>query len=65
MKNEGKQLHIRLPDEIYKKLKVRCVHEDTSMQEYVAKLITESVGKYSAEWQPNEEKAAIKSKRRQ
>ena len=64
MKNEDKQLHVRLPEEVYKKLKVTCVHEDTSMQEYVAKLITESVGKYSAEWQLDQEKAARKSKRR-
>ena len=64
MTNEDKQLHIRLPEEVYKKLKVRCVHEDTSMQEYVAKLIIESVRKYSAEWQPDQEKAARKSKRR-
>lgn len=64
MKNEDKQLHIRLPEEVYKKLKVRCVHEDTSMQEYVAKLIAESLQEYSEEKQPNQEKAARKSKRR-
>ena len=64
MKNEDKQLHIRLPDVVYKKLKVRCVHEDTSMQEYVAKLIDSSLTEYSDEKQPEQEKAAKKSKRR-
>lgn len=56
MKNEGKQLHIRLTDVVYKKLKVRCVHEDTSMQEYVAKLIDDSLGEYSDEKKPDKEK---------
>jgi len=64
MKNEDKQLHVRLPEELYKTLKVRCVHEDTSMQEYVAKLIARSLGEYSDEKQPDQEKAARKSKRR-
>jgi len=64
MQNEDKQLHIRLPEEVYKKLKVRCVHEDTSMKDYVAKLIVESLGEYSAEGQPDRGKAARKSKRR-
>lgn len=64
MKNEDKQLHIRLPDEVYKKLKVRCVYEDTSMQEYVAKQIAESLAEYLNEKQPDQGKAARKSKRR-
>lgn len=64
MQNEDKQLHIRLPDEVYKKLKVRCVYEDTSMQEYVAKQIAESLAEYSNGKQPDQGKAARKSKRR-
>lgn len=64
MKNEGKQLHVRIPDEVYKKLKVRCVYEDTSMQDYVAKLIAESMGEYSVEGQPTEEGASRGSRRR-
>lgn len=64
MKNEGKQIHVRIPEEVYKKLKVRCVYEDTSMQDYVAKLIAESLGEYSVEWQPIEESASRKSKGR-
>ena len=64
MKNEDKQLHVRLPEEVYKKLKVRCVHEDTSIKDYVAKLIVESLGEYSGEGQPDRWKAAKESKRR-
>jgi hypothetical protein len=44
MENEERRLHVRLPAEVYKKLKTRCVYEDTSMQEYVAGLIAESMG---------------------
>jgi len=64
MDNEQKQLHIRLPDDTYKKLKVKCVHEDTSMQEYVATLIAESLVEYPPEKQSNEREKARKSKRR-
>ena len=64
MKDEEKQLHVRIPEDIYKKLKVRCVYEDTSMQDYLANLIAESLGEYSADEQPSKERASRKSKRR-
>jgi len=64
MKNEGKQLHIRIPEEVYKKLKVKCVYEDTSMQDYMASLIAESLGEYSTEEQPIKKSASKKPKRR-
>jgi hypothetical protein len=64
MQNEDKQLHIRLPEEIYKKLKVKCVYEDTSIQNYVANLVAESVGEYSVEEQPARKSASKKSKGR-
>jgi hypothetical protein len=64
MQNEDKQLHIRLPEEIYKKLKVKCVYEDTSIQNYVANLVAESVGEYSVEEQPARESVSKKSKGR-
>ncbi len=64
MKDEEKQLHVRIPDEIYKKLKVKCVYEDTSMREYVAKLIAESLGEYSVEEQPPKKRTSGESKRR-
>lgn len=40
----GKQIHIRLSDEIHRKLRVRCAYEGLSVQEYVARLLTERVG---------------------
>jgi DNA-binding NtrC family response regulator len=46
---KAKQLHVRIPEGAYKKLKVRCVSEDTSMQEYLAKLIAQSLGENPAE----------------
>ncbi len=63
MKNDERQLHMRLSEEVFKKLKVRCVYEDTSMQEYVTKLIAGSLEEYSNE-KPDQEKATRKSKRR-
>lgn len=45
---KAKQLHVRIPEEVYKKLKVRCVSEDTSIQEYLANLIAQSLGGYPA-----------------
>ena len=44
-----KQLHIRLPSEIYKKLKLKCVHEDISMQEYVAEIINLSLDNHTGQ----------------
>ena len=64
MKNEGKQLHVRIPEEVYKRLKVRCVYEDTSMQDYVAKLIVESLGESLVEEKPIKESTSRKSKGR-
>ena len=64
MKNKDKQLHIRVPDDTYKKLKVECVYKDISMQDYIAKLIAESLGEYSVEGQPTKESAPKKAKRR-
>ena len=49
----GKQLHVRIPDPLYRRLKVRCVYDDVSMQDYVTKLIAESLAEYrSAEEEP-------------
>ena len=46
---KAKQLHVRVPEAVYKKLKVKCVSEDTSIQEYLARLIAQSLGEYPAE----------------
>ena len=48
MGKKEKQLHIRIDEQLYKKLKVKCVYKDTSIQEYVTNLISEGLGEYSA-----------------
>jgi DNA-binding NtrC family response regulator len=48
MKLEQRQIHIRIPEELYRKLKVRCVYEDTSIQDHVLKIIAQSMGQQSA-----------------
>jgi len=45
MTEEGKQLHIRIPKELFTKLKVKCAYQGIPIQEYVVSLITESMGK--------------------
>jgi DNA-binding NtrC family response regulator len=35
-----KDIHIRIPQELYTKLKVKCAYGGTSMQDYIIKLIT-------------------------
>lgn len=49
MDDEEKQLHVRIPREVYRKLKVRCTYADTSMQDYIVRLIVESMGDGAAE----------------
>lgn len=44
-----KQLHIMLPLEFYRKLKVKCTYSDESIQDYVTRLIAESLGENSLE----------------
>ena len=60
MSKRGKQLHIRLDEDLYKRLKVNCVYKDTSIQEYVAGLISENLGEYSTNKLPNGNNAAGK-----
>lgn len=46
---ESKQLHIRLPGGVHKRLRVKCIHDDISMQDYVSQLITTSLDGFSKE----------------
>jgi DNA-binding NtrC family response regulator len=46
---EGKQLHIRIPKELFTKLKVKCAYKGIPIQEYVISLITESMGQKRGE----------------
>jgi hypothetical protein len=47
MENDFRQIHIRLSKKIYKELRIKCIYEDTSIQEYVTRLITDNMGEYS------------------
>lgn len=49
MNETRKQIHIRIAEDLYRKLRVRCVYEDTSIQDYVLKLVAQSMGQHSAE----------------
>ena len=49
MIDEGKQLHVRVSKDLYTKLKVRCVYEGISIQEYLIRLLRESMGQTSVE----------------
>jgi len=64
MGKKEKQLHIRIDEYLYKKLKVKCVYEDTSVQEYVASLISEGLGEYSSSESPKNETVRKKSSKR-
>lgn len=46
---DNKKIHIRLPEDLHKKLRVKCAYEDISVQEFVEHLIRESIGEYSVE----------------
>jgi DNA-binding NtrC family response regulator len=46
MAEEKRQLHLRVPAEDYRKLKVKCAYDGVSIQEYITKLIAESMGEY-------------------
>jgi DNA-binding NtrC family response regulator len=46
---EEKQLHVRIPIEFYRKLKVKCTYADESIQDYVVRLIADSLGENSVE----------------
>ena len=47
MAKEEKQIHVRMEKELYKKLKIRCAYGDISIQDYVVRLIEESMGERS------------------
>ena len=48
MAEEKKQVHLRIPKDDYRKLKVRCAYDGTSMQDYIVSLIAESMGEHPA-----------------
>ncbi len=44
-----RQIHIRIPEDLYKKLKVKCVYGDTTIQDYIVKLLSEGTGQHAAD----------------
>ena len=48
MDAEKRQLHLRIPEDEYRKLKVKCAYDGISMQDYIVKLIAESMGEHPA-----------------
>jgi YesN/AraC family two-component response regulator len=45
---DRRQLHLRIPMDEYKKLKVKCAYDGISMQDYICRLISGSLGSYIA-----------------
>lgn len=48
MEYQEKKIHIKLPDELHKKLRLKCAYDNLSMQEYVESLIHEDLADYEA-----------------
>ncbi len=48
MLTEDKQIHVRLPKELFTKLKVKCAYEGISIQDYIITLVAESMGQKPA-----------------
>ncbi len=46
VKKKNKLIHIRLPENIHKKVRVKCAYDDISMQDYIKNLISENVAEY-------------------
>ncbi|HDR14896.1 MAG TPA: hypothetical protein ENN79_05295 [Desulfobacteraceae bacterium] len=41
--NGGRKVHITLPEETHQRLRIKCAIEDVTIQEFVARLIENSV----------------------
>ena len=44
-KGSQKKIHINLPEDLHRRLRVECAHQDIPIQEYVKKLIQNSLRK--------------------
>lgn len=42
-KHEGKMIHIRLPDELHKRLRIRVAEEETTMQDFIVALLKKAL----------------------
>lgn len=43
MTEEQRDIHIRIPKELFTKLKVKCVYNGTSMQDYIIRLMNQDI----------------------
>ncbi len=46
---KDKKIHIRLPEGLHKKLRIKCAFKDVTMQEYVEGLVREDLAEYRIE----------------
>ena len=46
---KGKKIHIRLPEDVHKKLRIKCAFKDVTIQEYVEGLVREDLAEYRIE----------------
>jgi len=42
-KPKERKIHVALPEEVHQRLRVKCALEDVTIQQYVARLLSESV----------------------
>lgn len=43
---KDRKIHIRLPEDLHKELKVKCIYDEMSVQEFVEGLIKEKLAEY-------------------
>lgn len=50
MKKEShqKKIHINLPEDLHKRLRIKCAYEDMTIQGFVEGLVREELAEYSA-----------------
>ena len=47
--SKDKNIHIRLPQDVHKRLRVKCAYDDESIQSFVERVIKESLASYEVE----------------
>jgi predicted DNA binding CopG/RHH family protein len=50
-KNKTRKIHILLPEDLHRLVRIRCAYEDLSIQEYVSSLIAHDMHGYDAQAQ--------------
>ena len=49
MKPNTRMIHVRIPDDLHKRLRIRAAESDTTMQDWVAVAIRKELDRYDAE----------------